>query len=396
MGQTPSKDKQINDLYGSYLKQQQDLIYQQQLQINDLVLNNIVVSNQGLPNQGLPNQGLPNQGLPNQGLPNQGLPNQGLPNLMFQQNNGMTNQSYIPNLPQITSNKPKLNPYKILEIDKNNLNKNKLKKAYLRAAMKYHPDRGGTEKDFQKITIAYTLLKQKLKDNDNSHSHNDLKHDFNETINVQNNIPKQNIQMTEKFDVDLFNKIYSENKIRDTYDDGYGEWMNNNNDSDNSNNNLLFQKGFNKDLFNSTFDKYKNEKTKKQVSDGTLIKYEEPETKISYSNQDSLMILGQDKINDFGGSTNNLDFTDYKAAFTTSSTLIDPSIININDRAQNINSITSQRSNISYNMTQDDQQKLSLRLLEEQNQEQSRVQRLQVYDQRHQNNYEKIHSLLLR
>jgi hypothetical protein len=41
MGQTPSKDQQFTDLYSSYIQQQQNLIYQQQKQINDLFTHNL-------------------------------------------------------------------------------------------------------------------------------------------------------------------------------------------------------------------------------------------------------------------------------------------------------------------------------------------------------------------
>ena len=33
-----------------------------------------------------------------------------------------------------------------------------LKKAYLKKAMKTHPDRGGSAAEFQKVSIAYTVL----------------------------------------------------------------------------------------------------------------------------------------------------------------------------------------------------------------------------------------------
>ena len=48
MGQTPSKDKdqQFADLYSSYIQQQQDLIFQQQQQINDLYKFNLQAQQQ--------------------------------------------------------------------------------------------------------------------------------------------------------------------------------------------------------------------------------------------------------------------------------------------------------------------------------------------------------------
>ena len=34
--------------------------------------------------------------------------------------------------------------------------------------------------------------------------------------------------MKDNFDIDLFNKIYEDNRIKESFDDGYGEWMNQN------------------------------------------------------------------------------------------------------------------------------------------------------------------------
>ena len=41
--------------------------------------------------------------------------------------------------------------------------------------MKVHPDRGGSKKEFQKVSIAYTVLKKKLKEQSEIHHHNELK-----------------------------------------------------------------------------------------------------------------------------------------------------------------------------------------------------------------------------
>ena len=41
--------------------------------------------------------------------------------------------------------------------------------------MKTHPDRGGSPAAFQQVSIAYTLLTKKLKEQNNNHSHNDLR-----------------------------------------------------------------------------------------------------------------------------------------------------------------------------------------------------------------------------
>ena len=182
--------------------------------------------------------------------------------------------------------------------------------------------------------------------------------------------------MTENFDADVFNKIYEENKIPDVYDEGYGSWMNSNPALE-TDQQKLFQNGFNKDLFNSTFEQYKKEQSQKQ-SGNQLVKYQEPEVRISMSNQDSLMTLGQGKITNFGGSTDNLQYTDYKQAFTDGSTLIDTSTVDIGDRANSIGGVKAQRSNLSYTMTPEDEQRLAIQKLQEQQEEQKRVSRLNV------------------
>ena len=157
----------------------------------------------------------------------------------------------------------------------------------------------------------------------------------------------------------------------------------------------LFQSGFNKDLFNSTFEKYKQEQSQRNPQ-SQLVKYQEPEVRISATNQDSLMILGQGKITNFGGTTDNLSYTDYKQAFTDGSTLIDTSTVDLGQRANSIGGVKAQRSNLSYTMTPEDEQRFALQRLQEQQEEQKRISRLNVYDQKQGEAYEKIHSMLLR
>ena len=154
----------------------------------------------------------------------------------------------------------------------------------------------------------------------------------------------------------------------------------------------MFGDNFNKDLFNHTFEKYKrSQKSNSQQ----LSTYSSPEERISLKNQDSLMILGQGKVSNFGGTTDNLAYTDYKQAFTDS-TLIDPSTVDISSRKTTIGSVKSERKNISYTMDKKDEKIYTKQLLEQQKSEENRIKRLQKYDQQTKDNYEKIHSLLLR
>ena len=364
MGQTPSRDKQYYDIYNSYIQQQQELISKQQNQINSLYQMNIDTQQLNQVQQLNQQQQIP-------------------PNLLFQQGGNP--------LPRITSdNKIKLDPYKILNLPKN-YDEKTLKRAYLKAAMKGHPDRGGTKDIFQRVSIAYTLLSKKLKEENNSHDHNSLKSMSKDYYTEKSSQPKVNTKMSENFDVDLFNKIYDENRVDEAYDDGYGSWMKKNVMEDKPQQ-KMFGDNFNKDLFNHTFEKYKSEQKSKSQQ---LTAYSNPEERISLRNQDSIMVLGQGKVSDFGGTTDNLSYTDYKQAFTDS-TLIDPSAVDISSRKTNIGSMKSDRKNISYTMNNLDEQRYNQEVIDKQTAEENRIKRLQNYDQQTKDSYEKIHSLLLR
>lgn len=384
MGQTPSKDAQYAELYSSYIQQQQNLIYQQQQQINSLF-------NTNLQNQMMQQQMPSNMFFQS----DTNMMNSQMNSQAYNQQQSQQTQSNYPSTPQLQlpSAKTKLDPYKILGIGKD-YDEKTLKKSYLKAAMKAHPDRGGTPQAFQQVSIAFTLLQKKLKERENSHSHQELRDGAKDFFSQQANTPKLNTKMTEKFDIDVFNQIYEQNKIPEVYDDGYGDWINQNPALE-SGQTKMFQNGFNKDMFNATFENYKREQAQKNPQNA-LVKYQEPEVKISISNADSIMTLGQGKITDFSGQSDNLTYTDYKQAFTDGSMLIDPSSVDTSGRANSVRGIKSQRSNISYQMTQEDQIRLAQKQALEEKAERDRVSRLNVYDKQHGEAYEKIHSMLLR
>ena len=198
--------------------------------------------------------------------------------------------------------------------------------------------------------------------------------------------------MREDFDVNVFNKIYEENKIKDVYDSGYGNWMSKN-PVEEKQQGKMFQNGFNKDMFNSEFENYKRETRKKSNS---LVEYREPEERISMTNQDSLMLLGGGKISDFSGEASGIHYTDYKKAFTDGSMLIDVNSVSTDGRAGSMNSIKQQRSNISYTLSEADARRVKERELMEEREENKRVQRLNMYDKQHGEAYERIHGLLLK
>jgi len=379
MGNTPSSTNSHADLYEQYLNEQKRIIAAQQEQINNLTHMNLNNNPVNQPHRIPSNVYL-------QSMPIQ-KPQNTYTNDSFQQ---ALPQIDYDKMPQVKSQKEKLNPYKILNISKQ-FDEKSLKKAYLKKALITHPDRGGSAVEFQQVSIAYTLLLKKLNDMNNNHQHNDLRNNSREYSQNQSQNNLRNVNMTDNFDVNMFNKIYDENKLDDVYDRGYGDWMKK------ENNNLkqpkMFNKSFNKDLFNHEFDKYKVEQQKKLGSQ--IIKYEEPQVDISMRGKDSLMVLGQNNVADFSGtSEGGLNFRDYKDAFTNSC-LIDTGSMDLNGRENSIQGVERSRSNISYQMSEQDLRSQHLRNSRREQEEQDRIHRLNQQDNRAFTMYDKIHSRLI-
>ena len=382
MGNTQSGTSNPNvGLYDQYINEQKRIIAAQQQQIQNLSTMYLNQTTQ---------QNTPSNILLQQMNTNQNN---------HQQPIGSTNNVLNQELPRIENkipigypNKGKLNPYKILGIGKN-YDENTLKKAYLRKAMVSHPDRGGSQSEFQKVSIAYTVLLKKLSDKNNNHLHNDLRNNSQSYMTQQSSNNMRNTNMTDQFDINLFNKIYDENKLDDVYDKGYGDWM-----SQNTNEKLLeqpkmFNKSFNKDLFNNEFNKYKTQQQKQMGNQ--VVQYDEPQVDISMRGKDSLMVLGQKNVSDFSGqSSGGLTFRDYKDAFTNSC-LIDESSVNLDDRFNNIHNLKSSRTNVNYKMSPEDLRKQELTKLKQQKEEEQRLYRLQQRDNQSFNTYERIHDRML-
>ena len=126
-----------------------------------------------------------------------------------------------------------------------------------------------------------------------------------------------------------------------------------------------------------------------------LVKYENPEVDISCKGKHSLTVLGQGKISDFSGDTSSgLGFRDYKDAYTNSC-LIDVRRFQDKNRPRDINTMESSRTNISYQMSENDHKKYIQQQLKEKQEEEQRLERLRVFEERSFNTYDKIHQRLL-
>tara|TARA_B100001094_G_scaffold47375_3_gene42640 strand:+ start:2027 stop:3076 length:1050 start_codon:yes stop_codon:yes gene_type:complete len=281
--------------------------------------------------------------------------------------------------------KLKIDPFKILNMSKN-YDKNSLKKSYLKLAVKYHPDKGGDPKKFKIVTLAYKILLKKLEERDNDKIHNDLKRGSEDYIKDQMSDNKKNINMKDRnFDINLFNKVYDENKLKDDFaDEGYGDWLKKE-DGDTQ----VHMDSFNRQKFHNEF-----AKQKKKQSGSQLQKYAEPEELVSMGNRDSIMILGKEKVSSYSGESNGLAYRDLREAYTDS-TLIDTNSVDISKRKTSIGEYKSQRKNVKHQMSESDIRKKVLQEEQEKRDEVARMDRVQNRDKEIGTHYEMMHQRLM-
>jgi len=192
-----------------------------------------------------------------------------------------------------------------------------LKKAYKKATLKNHPDKGGSEKEFEKVTRAYAYLGEILRRIHGGRS---------TTVNVDApNVLKdsrmkdyESVKHVEpirlnpkKLDMDAFNKMFEQTRIPDPDEDGYGDWLGKEKDEDN---NPKFSGKFNRDVFNQVFE----DDAKTNATKGNYI-ITQPQSMIMAP---TLGIeLGRDRPESYTAAYNSeLNFTDLKQAYTTENT----------------------------------------------------------------------------
>ena len=164
-----------------------------------------------------------------------------------------------------------------------------------------------------------------------------MKNNSRDFIETQNSNNRQNVKLKfnkDNFDISKFNKVYSENKIEDVNDSGYGDWIQNNqfNSEDIKRNPKL-----NGNNFNSVFDSTVKE------NNTAIQKYQDPKS-LFMNNYNNCTELGVDKVDNYTGETKTMKYTDYKEAHTTSK------LVNKNTKYKeyrNIGELEIARSNIS-------------------------------------------------
>ena len=206
------------------------------------------------------------------------------------------------------------------------LNEQALKAAYKKASIKAHPDKGGSEEAFDRVTRAYAYLGEILRR---------VRGGRSEMVNVTEESParltasreekSESWKMVEpvklnpkSLNMDTFNKVFEETKLPDPDGDGYGDWLKDAETNTNESKNKFTGK-FNRSVFNEAFESEIKARAQGSGSGGQAIINRQPE---ALTMAPHLGIeLGRDRPEDFtGANLNGLKYTDLKKAYTSDST----------------------------------------------------------------------------
>lgn len=298
------------------------------------------------------------------------------------------------------------NPYEIIGVSKR-FTLDELKYNYKKVAKRVHPDRGGNEKLFKLVTLAYKQLLEIHKLKQINKEFNELKSDFQEFTTNQDNQQRRHRDLHRSSDRsskkssrsrqnqqdsngnfgDMFNKVYEENKIEDVYDRGYGDLMT---ESDANRPDIDIKKTVNSmKNFNQAFDSAPVSKNNKKI-----IKYRDPIALPTSLKTLQYTEIGVDRINDFSTETSNLSCVDYKKAHSTSK-LIDKNYVRQRTGYNDIGGLEAERANIDYNMSEEDLRKQAYLKKKEQLKELKRLERIQQMDMMHQESFNRVNELMV-
>ena len=195
-----------------------------------------------------------------------------------------------------------------------------LNKAYKRAALRTHPDKGGSEDKFEAVTRAYAYLTEILRRINGGRTKASVV-EAPTAIQESRSGDAKNWKQVEpirlnpkKLDVDAFNKMFEQTRIPDPDDDGYGDWLTNKTETAPS---QKFGGKFNRDVFNKMFEE--QAKATGSVPQNQLMNLS-PQAMMLAPN--SGVELGRGKSESYTAAANaNLKYTDLKQAYTQENTI---------------------------------------------------------------------------
>ena len=283
----------------------------------------------------------------------------------------------------IQKSNSEIDPYALYGLQKGQpFTESYLKDKYKEYALKTHPDvEGGSIRNFNIINNAYKFLSDELKKMEKDKQFNQLKNDSIGYLETQSKKGLVNTNFEAgNFNLNKFNKVFQDNRIEDTSNEGYNEWLKTNSiDSED----IVRDRNITSGNFNSQFNS--------RVKVGKELQVYKLPQELNSLNNNSVQELGVEKVDNYSGSTGKIKFTDLKEAHTTSR-LVDPNAKY--NQYRSIDDIKYARSNMG-DISQEEQELIEKNEQLIKHQQAHREENQRRMDRMYAAHHDKMHNLFL-
>lgn len=190
-----------------------------------------------------------------------------------------------------------------------------LKAAYKKSVVRAHPDKGGSEKEFEAVTRAYAYLGEiLLRINGGRSTSSNV--EAPAAISSGRSNEADAWKMVEpvhlnpsKLNLDAFNTMYEKTRIPDPEESGYGDWLK----GEDSSNVTKFSGKFNRDIFNREFESDQKQRSGNKVTNAIVAQELSLASRMGFATE-----LGRTARDDYTVAANErgMGYTDLKKAYT--------------------------------------------------------------------------------
>ena len=196
-----------------------------------------------------------------------------------------------------------------------------LRRAYKKAAVKAHPDKGGSEQKFEAVTRAYAYLTDILRRIQGGREKAGVVEaptalkDSRATSAKDWEMIKPVKLNPKKLDMNTFNQMFEQTRMPDPDDEGYGDWLKTEGTDQTQKTGPTFSGKFNRDVFNNAFED--EAKVKAQTRQTNAITGPKAMTLAPTHGVE----LGRTSAGDYTAPANaQMKYTDLRQAYTTENT----------------------------------------------------------------------------
>ncbi len=311
--------------------------------------------------------------------------------------------------------------YRILGIDDTKpLSHENLKAAYKRAAAKAHPDRGGSSEAFDEVTRAYLYLEEVInkliprgtKDGDDPRftaavtkeaalkardvplsryeAEERERGSASASASASRALEEPKIALNPKnLNMDVFNRLFEENRLPDPDHDGYGDWLKSNGEDRRLQNESQLRSKFNAEVFNRTF--VEQGIRKEDVGSTGITRYQAPDAITHHGG----MELGGGRpkhfISPLGSKTGYMDL---KFAYSEGSTF-SQEVADVKEEKRTLDAMKRERDSAPVPLSEAEQRILDSIERQKAAAEEERRRRLAVHDIAAEDTYSKLQRRLM-